>query len=581
MKNKRQGSMKTLKILSIGITLLFIQACSHPIEIVGQGDVTSTGTRGCTFEESIAETVPEKCAKNYVVGAYQETYTATPRVGWQFDHWGNYCSGATNNECSFNIPKATVEQFWGQTIPPLQAVFAKYKLTGPVLPDSGINIAPPYLAARGYQKKEFFLAGTARSYTPNLPLPIDGKLVVTADPETADGNYKTRVVVFRPVDPNAFNGTVIVEWINVSFGENPVEWTMAHNEFIRGGYAWVGVSAQKIGVDSLKTGAAAARYSSLAHPGDSYSYDIFSRVGLVAKEASATLLSGLTAARVLAVGESQSAFRLVTYIDAIQPIEQVYDGFMVHSRWEYGSNISQAPQTVVAFPAPAPIRDDLDVPVMIVQAEGDVTRSNLAARQPADTSMIREWEIAGTSHADAYTLPVGLSDPGDGTGAATMFQYMRAPINPLGCTNGINAGSHHWVLQAAYHGLDTWVRTGVAPPAGPQLNVISSSPVVLARDTYGNALGGVRSPHVDAPVARLDDVNTSLVPPPPPSFDICTLFGKTIPLTVAQIQALYPTQADFTTQWLNSINANVTNGFLLQADGDELNAAANAWLYPN
>ncbi len=51
---------------------------------------------------------------------------------------------------------------------------------------------------------------------------------------------------------------------------------MAHNELIRSGTAWVGVSAQKVGVDASISNSP-ARYSSLVHPGDSYSYNIFSR----------------------------------------------------------------------------------------------------------------------------------------------------------------------------------------------------------------------------------------------------------------------------------------------------------------
>lgn len=117
---------RLLKLVSICAALLLSQACSHPIEIVGRGDVTSTGSRGCTYEESRALPVPDKCAKNLIIGDYQETYYATPRDGWTFDHWGNnYCPDAAppNYECSFNVPAAAVQQFWGQTMPPLQAVF--------------------------------------------------------------------------------------------------------------------------------------------------------------------------------------------------------------------------------------------------------------------------------------------------------------------------------------------------------------------------------------------------------------------------------------------------------------------------
>ena len=68
---------------------------------------------------------------------------------------------------------------------------------------------------------------------------------------------------------------------------------MAHREIVREGYAYVGVSAQKVGVDggqtitgidmSLKT-QNAERYSSLHHPGDAYAYDIFSQVGALVKD---------------------------------------------------------------------------------------------------------------------------------------------------------------------------------------------------------------------------------------------------------------------------------------------------------
>jgi hypothetical protein len=563
--------MNPLKLFTIGGALLIIQACSHPIDIVGEGDVTSaSGTRNCLLEDYAAGL--DNCSKNYVVGTYQETYYATPRLGWLFDRWGNYCTNVTTNECSFNAAANVVQQFWGQTMPALQAVFKPYKVTGPVLPDSLISLGMGPQNP-GYQKKEFFLSGNAQSYTPTLPLPSDGKLIVTANPEIAGGNYTTRLVVQRPIDPEDFNGTVIVEWLNVSAGsDSPPDWIQAHNEFVRSGYAWVGVSAQAVGVNAMKNGAStAARYASLLHPGDSYSYSIFSDAGLAAKEAASKLLGGLTADRVIAAGQSQSAFRLVTYIDAVHPLEQVYDGFLVHSRWGSGTPISQSPLPNYSFPAPAPIRDDLDVPVMIVQAEGDVIASNLDARQP-DTAMIRLWEMAGTSHADAYTLQ-GLSDPGDGSGALVMFGYMRAPSNPFGCTNPINAGAHHWILQAAFHGLDTWVRTGVAPPAAPRIEVSSTSPLTFARDAYGNALGGVRSPQVDVPVATLDSVNSGIF--------FCGLFGRTIPFPVEQIQGLYSDKADFMSQWVDAINLNVSNGYFLPADAAALEAAADAWDFPN
>lgn len=445
-------------------------------------------------------------------------------------------------------------------------------VSGPVTGGAGISLSTGFdLAQVGYQRTEFFLTGVARSHTPTAPLTSNGKWQVNREPFAAAGGYKTRFVVYRPTDPSKFNGTVVVEWLNVTAGLDLAnDWVMAHNELIRSGTVWVGVSAQAVGVNQLKTGAS-ERYGSLVHPGDSYSYEMFSHAGARIRDHADSVLGGLTPQRILATGESQSASRLVTYINAIQPIDHVYDGFLVHSRGAGASSLTQAPLASVPAPSPAAIRDDLDVPVMVVQAEGDVIGSNLGARQP-DTPKFRSWEMAGTSHADAYTTSVGFNDIGDGNGAISMFSLMRNPPQ-LGCDSPINAGPHHWILQTAFHDLDSWVRTGQAPAIAPLLQVSSTAPVVLARDAFGNALGGIRSPHVDARVATLTGLNGG------PSF--CRLFGSTTPLTTQQLAVLYPTHADFVSQWSQAIDAAVAAGFLLPADAPELLAAAVASQIPN
>jgi hypothetical protein len=443
-------------------------------------------------------------------------------------------------------------------------------VTGPILGPGDISLATgPNVTLIGYQRSEFFVAGVATSYAPTAPLTSDGKWEIASTGTRSA--FKTRVVVYRPIDASKFNGTVVVEWLNVSTGGDlPTDWLMAHNEFVRSGAVWVGVSAQAVGVNALKS-SAAARYGPLVHPGDSFSYDMFSQAGIHVRNGTANLLTGLVPERIIAAGESQSAGRLVTYLDAVHPIASVYDGFMVHSRGAGGAPLSQPPQPAVTVPSPLQIRDDLDVPVMVVQAEGDVIGTNLGARQP-DTPMFRVWEMAGTAHADAYTAQVGFGDIGDGNGAVLMFERMRTPPD-LGCESPINAGPHHWILQAAFHHLDVWVRNGVAPPTAPLLEVASTSPVVLARDPQGNALGGVRSPHVDAPVATLTGINAGA--------GFCRLFGSTTPLTPAELAALYPTHDDFVAAWAAAIYVAGLRGYLLPADGAELLNAAWASQIPN
>ena len=107
------------------------------------------------------------------------------------------------------------------------------------------------LSKVGYEKSQFFLSGTAHSYVPAQPLTSDGKWKITTG---VSAPYRTRVAVYRPIDPKKFNGTVVVEWLNVSGGtDDAPDWTLSHNELVRDGFAWVGVSAQQVGVDAAKT----------------------------------------------------------------------------------------------------------------------------------------------------------------------------------------------------------------------------------------------------------------------------------------------------------------------------------------
>lgn len=442
---------------------------------------------------------------------------------------------------------------------------------GPVTGPGAINLATGFdLSHVGYEKSEHFLAGLALAYKPSAPLTGDGAFAIEPDLSVEAPGFHTRMVTIRPTDPARFNGTVVVEWLNVSTGQDiPTDWIFSHTELIRSGAAYVGVSAQKVGVDALRA-SAPDRYGSLVHPGDSFSYWMFTEAGRQIREHPEQVLGGLTPQRLIAAGESQSASRMVTYIDAIHPLVDVYDGFMVHSRSAGGAALTQAPLPTVSVPSPLRIRGDLDEPVMVVQAEGDVIGSNLGARQP-DTPSFRSWEMAGTAHADAYTVQVGFGDEGDGSGATKMFALMRTPLS-VGCGLPINAGPHHWILNAAFHSLDEWIRAGTPPPTAPLLEVASTSPTVLVRDGHGNAVGGIRTPHVDAPIARLDSLNTGA--------GFCRLFGSTTPFTSSQLLALYPTHDAFVAAWSSSLSAAVAAGFILPADQPELLAAAQTSTIP-
>src|SRR5690606_40386801 len=138
-----------------------------------------------------------------------------------------------------------------------------------------------------------------------------------------------------------------------------VDWGMGREAFLREGYAYVGVNAQKAGLQGVqKLKQYGSRYASASIPDDDISYDILSQVGQAVRDQAATVLGGLQPVKVIASGHSQSAMALHTYINAIQPVERVFDGFLVHGRGNSGLKMNTADR----LPGTAAIRADTQVP---------------------------------------------------------------------------------------------------------------------------------------------------------------------------------------------------------------------------
>lgn len=419
------------------------------------------------------------------------------------------------------------------------------------------------LDGTGYVEKEYTAAGTATAYTPKGELTGDGRW--TLQPGTT-APYRTRMLVRMPSDASKFSGTVVVEWLNVSGGlDADPDWASMHEEVVRSGDAWVGVSAQRIGVMGGPVAVTVegagdipgkglvkidpVRYGKLQHPGDGYAYDIFTQVARAVRAGDA--LGDLQVKDVIAAGESQSAFALVTYVNGFQPITREFDGFLVHSRGApplpmpgpgEGADIAGA-----ISGTPTIFRTDQHVPIMDVQTESDVggVLASAKARQP-DTDWFRLWEVAGTAHADKH-LAGAVSDSVD-------------------CGLPINDGPMHVVVKAAFHALKAWVRDGTAPPKAPRFQLTADGKI--ARDGDGIALGGVRTPPVDVPVEVL-----SGEPGPNPAV-ICILLGSTRPLPPARIAALYASRADYTKRFDADAEKAVAAGFVLKDDLGALRAYA-------
>ena len=440
--------------------------------------------------------------------------------------------------------------------------------TPPAIGEIATNRAQQ-LATAGYIEQEFFLEGTARAYAARGEWKSDGVWDV-APGETAP--YKIRILARYPKQANRFNGVVFVEWFNVSGqSEGDPNFTVLQDELLRDGYAYVGVGAQAagiVGANGLKR-ANAERYASVSHPGDSYWYDIYSQAGRIIKAPKGPL--GALTGRIrflLADGESQSANRLVTYVNAVHPVAQVYDGFFIHSRvGPSGTPLAQDPknqQLLIAGTPPTRIRRDLKVPIFVIQAEGDVP-TFVEVRQP-DTMRLRTWELAGTAHADRYLLTNGGSRP-MAINCDAKDPKLNVPVND---------GPMTYPMRAALRHMRRWLADGVPPPSAPPLVTDGS---MLRRDPVtGNALGGVRTPQVDVPTRTLHGIRA-----PAGGGQFCFLFGRTdewngdtdpwdgspadpSPSPEPVLSRMYLTKADYSARFEKAIDAGVKAGFLLEED---------------
>jgi hypothetical protein len=456
------------------------------------------------------------------------------------------------------------------------------------------------LASYGYVQREYEMSGTTNTYAEKGFWGSNGRWNVSVSRTGVP--YTTRLLVRYPTNPAKFNGTVVVEWLNDTTGgdQDPV-WSEIYKEVLSQGYAYVGVTAQTAGMDELKAWDS-VRYAALGDSNDGQSYDIFTQAAQAVRSQSATLLGGLKVREVIGAGDSQSAFRVATYVNAIQPLSHAFNAFLVVGRAALAAPIGSG---LVSFlPFPALIRTDNTTPMIQIETEGDIEELGFAfARQP-DNNYLRTWELAGAAHIDEHE---GLYE------ANTILREnptLTAPqcefgVVANGATQPDNMGVYE-LEDAALAALQKWVTTGAQPSHGSE---IATTPIFnfVERDQYGNALGGIRLPDIQVPTETYSAINfskpsqeslspTQLLSTLEAIFTtletgaitnttlrdegLCLLEGFYTPFSTATLQRLYPTHADYVAKYEAAAAADLAEGFLTQADYNAAVAAAEASSVP-
>jgi hypothetical protein len=447
-------------------------------------------------------------------------------------------------------------------------------LTGPVTGGSkGWPFGRPNidLEASGYREDEYFFEGVAQRYgpRPGTALGRDGRWQVQPV-ETAP--YRSRLVVYRPVDPQTCNGTVLVSWNNVSAGFDG--YTVDSPEILESGFAYVAVTVQRAGVHGMGDRPMGLvnwdpeRYGSLSIPSDDYSFDIFTQaaraVGPDRCRSPIDPLDGLDIKHLVGTGGSQSAGRLATYINAIEPLEDVFDAFFPFLYFGGGSPLEvgdyvfnpSAVRSGGGLPSVACLlRDDLDARIMIVNSEVEAIAC-YGVRQP-DTDRFRYWEVAGTAHVSAQSMRARAYSVRRDVGDAAQMDVTginEIPINP--------------VVEAAYRHLQTWVDTGAPPPVQPRIEFAGDPPVVV-RDEHGIARGGIRLPQVEVPLAT----NSAIFSP---ESRMGFLGGSCVPFAAETVRSLYGDVDAYLARFAQAAGAAEKSGVLLPRDVEPLLAEARA-----
>jgi hypothetical protein len=428
-------------------------------------------------------------------------------------------------------------------------------------PPSGLRGFPLWdsyydLAPFGYEEHEYLVSGTATNAAGQ------------AQP------YTTRIIVTRPTAASGtFNGIVVLDWTNVTAQfENAVDTMEARELLMREGFAYVHVSAQAAGVCCTPLTPKVwdpVRYAALSHPGDDWSFDIFSQIAKAFRDPASPVADGVD--HVLAVGQSQSGSRLYAYVNdwlRTHPDHVgLIDGFLVHGA------------------AASTKRFDWRLPreVRVLHLLSD---REAAVAAPTTDPNYRLWEIAATAHSDFFIGYQSVFGHGPrvlaGAPKLSRPEY-DALIDAAGnygeqlhpmlatCTVAGATMPMRYSVSAAIHHLAAWARggPGLAPRSGPRYEFDAAGQ--LAKDDVGNAKGGIRLPPVDVPVARYETTT-------------CNLGGITVPFTDAQVVARYPTHDAYVARMRERTDAAVRDGFLLPVDAVDLMRRAcrahNRWGTP-
>lgn len=467
---------------------------------------------------------------------------------------------------------------------------------------------PAAYAAVGYVEEEYFLKGRARVYDWADGTP---RVKVVAGP----GDYVTRILVRRPQNARRFSGRAEVHILNASTSVDQGGFT----DFARmtqQGDAWIGITSKALtaralqnfdpvryapldwanpappaqrcqlptivpvysvgGIEMMKLLAGMGMKGSPPETEDGLVYDMITQLARVLKSpAGRQILPGKGPPRLYLTGISQSALMIRTWVTAFHDTARLaggrplYDGYLAVVG-PAQLRLSQCGADVLPDD-PRQKLARLDVPFISLSSEGEtwLSRYSWQPDQIARRSGLVTYQIAGASHKRAEVPGLApdllrVAPPEDEAKAGFASPTGNAPSKLIPAGSSANALPWAPVMRGAWANLVAWAEKGIRPPQAPTIAL--DAKLEIRRDAQGNALGGLRMPDIEAPLASHRGAVS--VGGPGAIFGIQTAFSSAV------IRALYPTDGAYVAKFSAATDRLLAQRFILRPDAAALKASA-------
>lgn len=426
-----------------------------------------------------------------------------------------------------------------------------------------------------YIEKEFLMSGKANVY--NL-YDNDTPYIVSAD-----NPYATRILVRYPdVDSGKkFSGRVYLDILNASSGIDLEDvWRRSYQHFMDSGDVYIGITSQSGTAEALKR-FDSERYADInwrvnGELEDGLFFDMLSQLGnLLRDDPHAILPENINPEYVYVTGQSWSGDYLNTYssvfYDYYNQDRSLFDGYV--------SIVSPAETFIASNVAgPRDVYTETKEPYFVIMSQGEHYFGSYGdwyldfeyVRIPdasEDNYKFRFYEVAGAGHSDPVSpiLPnndeIALANNGTG----------RDPK----VYNGDEKPSDlqlDMIITASLENVHNWAANGVPAPSGEDYWLeyrtvvdpfVKDMPETV-EDEHHNALGGIRMPQIEVPVAQYKPFRN----------DSSTTDGSMIYFDSDTLKALYPQGYEQYKAAFDAAAKKVYDeGFVIESDYEKLIAS--------